>query len=115
MITETTVAHSHTTGLQVRASDGWFVLGWGRPDGSQLDLADDSHFCVAGDAEDMLGLAAAIEQRGEFTASHCAVHARGSKVRIWSPKGSSPLTVVTLKAAAELAGAIRANIVAVPS
>lgn len=61
---------------------------------------------IEGTAEDMLEIAKAIRDRGQFSARRCAVVVSGNEVEFWSPRNSRQPGVTDLAAADELAGLI---------
>lgn len=63
---------------------------------------------VEGNADHMLGIAAAIERREGFDAKRCAVAFDGDRVFFWSPRNSTTRGEVTLADADALATEIRA-------
>ena len=69
---------------------------------------------VEGNASEMLGIADAIERRGEFSAKRCAVRIDGDLAYFESPRNSREPGVVTLADADDLAAQIRAALTPEP-
>lgn len=63
---------------------------------------------VEGTGEEMLALAKAIRERGEFSAKRCAAHVKGDRVELLSPRNSTYAASVPLVVADALAAEIEA-------
>lgn len=66
-----------------------------------------SDACVEGTADEMRGIAAAIERRSTESHKRCAVNASTDRVELWSPRNSQEHGIVSLADADELAAQIR--------
>lgn len=65
---------------------------------------------VEGTAEEMLAIAAAIEEGGFVSFTRCGVNAKGTEVAFWSPRNSQVNGHVTHAEAKALAVEIRAKL-----
>jgi hypothetical protein len=107
--------------------DDWYIIEraehdgreWTEPmGGNGFALRTSARFSdadVEGAAVEMLGIAAAIERRGEEGFKRCAVSVDGDKASFWSPRNSQTEGVVSLAAADALAAEIRAKLAPTPS
>jgi hypothetical protein len=105
----------------VKHSEDWFLIERAEHDGRRwYETYDDepeilvlrtsariSDADVEGTADDMLAIAAAIEERGSYSARRCAVTICDGMVRLHSPRNSSRDGVVSIEDADELAALIR--------
>lgn len=82
----------------------------GRNSMSVMRSARISDADVEGTAEEMLGIAEAIEKRGTYEAKRCAVAVGSVTASFWSPRNSQTRGTVSLAEADELAAAIRAGL-----
>lgn len=101
------------------AGGDWYVIErrdhdgktWFEPTSYGMAFRTSARFSdadVEGDADNMLGIAAAIERREGFDAKRCAVAFDGDRVFFWSPRNSMTRGEVTLADADALAVEIRA-------
>lgn len=75
--------------------------------GYHMTSARISDACVEGTKSEMLAIAEAIEEGGEYSAKRCAVKTIGDRVLFHSPRNSQVRASVAMKAALGLASLIR--------
>lgn len=104
------------------ANDNWYLIDRRDHDGREWwePVEYGRKFCCAhrlvsdadveGTAADMLGIANAIERRGQYHAKRCAVQVCGDLVEVYRPRGNYRRGVVTLADADALAAEIRATL-----
>lgn len=96
----------------------WYVIEraehdgrtWPKPIDGGFALCMSSRFSdadVEGDADEMRGIAGAIESGGEYHAKRCAVDATGDVAMFWSPRNSQKRGEVPMSDAVALAVEIR--------
>lgn len=107
--------------LAVVEDDGWWCIERAHHDGRRwMEKLEEHVFAlrssarvsdadVEGTAEEMIGIAQAIRDRGTYGAKRCAVDATGPRVLLWSPRNSIAAGSVTLEAADDLATKIESK------